>query len=81
MLLSKAKINKIYIIDHIEGSTSLKRRLLEMGLTSNTEIHITQIAPFNDPIIVSVRGYNLSLRLFEASHVVLIEMTKKSHFL
>jgi ferrous iron transport protein A len=71
MLLSKAKLNVIYKISHIEGSFILKRRLLEMGLTSNTDIEITQIAPFKDPIIIKIRGYNLSLRLFEASHVVL----------
>ena len=71
MLLSKALINKIYKISHIEGSPIIKRRLLEMGLTSNSEIEILRISPFKDPIIVKIRGYNLSLRLFEASYIVL----------
>jgi ferrous iron transport protein A len=71
MLLSQASLNKVYKISHIEGSRILKRRLLEMGLTSNSDIQILRISPFKDPIIVKIRGYNLSLRLFEASHVVL----------
>lgn len=71
MLLSQASINKIYKISHIEGSRILKRRLLEMGLTSNSEIEILRIAPFKDPIIVKIRGYNLALRLFDASHIFL----------
>lgn len=69
--LSKANHNTKYVIDHIEGSTSLKRRLLEMGFTKNTEIEIIGTTIFNDPIQIKIRGFIVALRLFEASHIII----------
>lgn len=73
MLLSKAKLNEKYIIKSIEGSHILKRRILEMGFTANVEIEIINKSFFNDPIIVKLRGYIVSLRLFEASHINVVK--------
>lgn len=50
-----------------EGAT--KRRIMDMGITKGTEIYIRKVAPLGDPIEVTVRGYELSLRKSEAEHV------------
>lgn len=63
-------------VENIAASTpSLRRRLLEMGLTRGTAIQLIRVAPMGDPIEISVRGYRLSLRREEASSI-LIKKTK-----
>ena len=51
------------------SSPSLRRRLMEMGLTRGTLIELIRVAPMGDPIEISVRGYRLSLRREEASSI------------
>ncbi len=51
------------------SSPSLRRRLLEMGLTRGTTIELIRVAPMGDPIEIAVRGYRLSLRREEASSI------------
>ena len=59
------------IIDHLNGSSAkIRQRLLEMGLTRGTPIHIIRFAPLGDPIEIAVRGYRLSLRREEASSII-----------
>ena len=55
---------------HGEGAT--KRRIMEMGLTKGTEIYVRKVAPLGDPIELTVRGYELSLRKADAE-MVLVE--------
>lgn len=50
------KVKKLY------GVGALKRRIMDMGITKGTEIYVRKVAPFGDPIEVTVRGYELSLR-------------------
>jgi len=52
------------------NTTSIKQRLLEMGLTKGTSIEMVRFAPMGDPIEISLRGYRLSLRRVEAESVV-----------
>uniref|UniRef100_UPI00403F015E FeoA family protein n=1 Tax=Lentilactobacillus hilgardii TaxID=1588 RepID=UPI00403F015E len=61
------------IIKKIVGDKRLRRRLLDMGLTSDTVIKINQVAPLGDPIELLVRGYKLSLRKRDASCVLIEE--------
>jgi Fe2+ transport system protein FeoA len=59
-------------IENIAASTpSLRRRLLEMGLTRGTVVELIRVAPMGDPIEISVRGYRLSLRREEASSILI----------
>lgn len=57
--------NKCKIIC-IDKTNSLRKRLIDMGLTAGTEVYVRKYAPFGDPIEINIRGYELSLRKFEA---------------
>ena len=53
----------------IRGTGPLKRRLMDMGITKGTEIKVTKLAPLGDPMELTVRGYQLSLRKEEAQNI------------
>lgn len=54
------------------GTTgSLKRRIMDMGITPGVEVRVIKVAPLGDPIEVNVRGYELSLRKEEAQNIVM----------
>ena len=59
------------ILSIANKSGSVKRRLVDMGLTPGTEVRVTKIAPLGDPIEVSLRGYELSLRKEDAGQIVM----------
>jgi ferrous iron transport protein A len=50
----------------IHGEGALKRRIMDMGITKGTEIYVRKVAPLGDPVEVTVRGYELSLRKEDA---------------
>jgi ferrous iron transport protein A len=56
-------------IARLEGAGALKRRIMDMGLTKGTEIRVTKVAPLGDPIELTVRGYELSIRKDEAATI------------
>lgn len=58
-------------IKNIGGSGALRRRLLDMGLTPRTEIRVVKVAPMGDPIVLSLRGYELTLRKEDAKQIQL----------
>jgi len=66
MTLKDAKIGQTVTVSKISGTGSVKRRIMDMGVTKGTEIHIRKVAPLGDPIEVTVRGYELSLRKADA---------------
>lgn len=57
------KVKKLY------GEGAIKRRIMDMGITKGVEIHVRKVAPLGDPIEVSVRGYELSLRKADAEMI------------
>lgn len=57
------------VVQRVEGDPRVRRRLLEMGLTSGAQVSMVRVAPLGDPIEVRVRGYRLSLRLQEARSI------------
>lgn len=73
MNLSQAEVNKSYRVDKITGKGPLKRRIMDMGITKNTTIFVRKFAPLGDPIQITVRGYELSLRKADAE---LVEVTE-----
>ena len=60
--------DKVRVIK-LHGEGAVKRRIMDMGITRNTEIYIRKFAPLGDPIEVTVRGYELSLRKADAEMV------------
>ena len=50
----------------LHGEGPLKRRVMDMGITKGVEIYVRKVAPLGDPIEITVRGYELSLRKFDA---------------
>lgn len=54
----------------VEAEGALKRRLMDMGLTRGTTVTFRKVAPLGDPIEITVRGYELSIRKDEAAHIL-----------
>lgn len=64
--LKDCKVNSKVLIKKINGEGAVKRRIMDMGLTRGTEIYIRKVAPLGDPVEVTIRGYELSLRKDDA---------------
>ena len=60
--LKQAAIGDTVKVVKLHGEGAVKRRIMDMGITRGTEVHIRKVAPLGDPIEVTVRGYELSLR-------------------
>ena len=60
--LKEVRIGETVKVSRINGSGPLKRRIMDMGIIKGTEIFIRKVAPLGDPVEVTVRGYELSLR-------------------
>ena len=67
--LRETKCGQIVKVVKIHGEGALKRRIMDMGITKNVEIYIRKVAPLGDPVEVTVRGYELSLRKADAEMV------------
>lgn len=73
MTLDNLKLGKQAIIKSVGGLGILRRRLLDMGLTPQTRISIRKVAPMGDPIELTLRGYELTIRLDDAKNIEVIE--------
>ena len=62
MTLRDTKVGETVRVLKLNGEGALKRRIMDMGITKGTEIYVRKLAPLGDPIEVTVRGYELSLR-------------------
>lgn len=69
LTLDKVDVNEKVRVIGIEGERAVRRRIMDMGITKGTEIEIVRIAPLGDPIDVKVRGYQLSIRMEDASNI------------
>jgi ferrous iron transport protein A len=67
--LSELRPTDSAIVKAVEGEKRIRRRLLDMGITPGTEVYIRKVAPLGDPIEITIRGYELSLRKSEAESV------------
>lgn len=67
LTLRDVKIGDTVVVKKINGIGPVKRRIMDMGVTKNTEITVRKVAPLGDPIEVTVRGYELSLRKEDAA--------------
>lgn len=69
--LVELKVGETGLIKRVEGEGRLRRRLLDMGVTPNTMVYLRKKAPLGDPLEITIRGYELTLRKSEAELVVL----------
>ena len=60
--LRQAKIGETVKVVKLHGEGATKRRIMDMGLTKGVEVYIRKVAPLGDPVEITVRGYELSLR-------------------
>ncbi len=67
--LRQAKIGDTVKVVKRHGEGAVKRRIMDMGLTKGVEVHIRKVAPLGDPIEITVRGYELSLRKADAEMI------------
>ena len=73
--LDAVQIAETGVVKSVTGESKIKRRLFDMGITPGAEIYMRKRAPLGDPIEVTLRGYELTLRKTEAV-CVLMEVTK-----
>lgn len=69
MTLKDVKIGQTVIVKKINGQGATKRRIMDMGMTKGVSVFVRKVAPLGDPIEVTVRGYELSLRKADASMI------------
>ncbi|MGN0623365.1 MAG: ferrous iron transport protein A [Oscillospiraceae bacterium] len=69
--LKDAKVGDNVRVKKIGGSGAVKRRIMDMGITKGVDIHIRKVAPLGDPLELTVRGYELSLRKADAELIEL----------
>ncbi|MCC8077008.1 MAG: ferrous iron transport protein A [Oscillospiraceae bacterium] len=67
--LRNAKIGATVRVVRLHGEGAVKRRIMDMGITKGVEIYVRKVAPLGDPIEVTVRGYELSLRKADADMI------------
>ena len=67
--LREVKVGDNVKVTKINGTGAVKRRIMDMGITKHTEIYVRKVAPLGDPIEVTVRRYELSLRKADAEMI------------
>ena len=70
--LREAKIGETVTVAKLHGAGAVKRRIMDMGITKGVQIYVRKVAPLGDPIEVTVRGYELSLRKADAEMVEIL---------
>lgn len=67
--LREAKIGETVKVIKLHGEGAIKRRIMDMGITKGTDVYVRKVAPLGDPVEVTVRGYELSLRKADAEMI------------
>ncbi len=67
--LRDVKIGETATVVKLHGEGAVKRRIMDMGITRNTEVFVRKVAPLGDPIEVNVRNYELSIRKADAEMI------------
>ena len=67
--LGDAKVGTTVVVTKIEGDSAYKRRIMDMGITKGSELFIRKVAPLGDPVEITVRGYELTVRKADAQCV------------
>lgn len=67
--LKAVRIGETVKVVKLHGEGAVKRRIMDMGLTKGVQVHVRKVAPLGDPIEVTVRGYELSIRKADAEMI------------
>jgi ferrous iron transport protein A len=67
--LKEVKVGETVSVVKLHGEGAVKRRIMDMGLTRGVEVYVRKVAPLGDPIEVTVRGYELSIRKADAEQI------------
>ena len=67
--LKDAKVDDVVVVKRLHGEGPIKRRIMDMGITKGSELYIRKVAPLGDPVEITVRGYELSVRKNDAQCV------------
>lgn len=71
--LKEIKCGQTATVLKLTGEGAVKRRIMDMGITKGTEVYVRKVAPLGDPIEVTVRGYELSIRKSEAEKILVTD--------
>ena len=69
MTLRETKTGQTVTVVNLNGDVAVKRRIMDMGITKGVEIYVRKVAPLGDPVEITVRGYELSVRKADAEMV------------
>ncbi len=72
MTLKEAKVGQTVKVLKLEGSGAVKRRIMDMGITKGEDIFVRRVAPLGDPVEITVRGYELSLRKADSEMIIVV---------
>ena len=72
MTLREGPVHTTDKVVKINGEGAFRRRIMDMGITKNSEIYVRKVAPLGDPVEITVRGYELSLRRDDAESVEVV---------
>jgi len=72
MTLNEVQVGSTAKVVRLNGEGAVKRRIMDMGITKGTEVTVRKVAPLGDPIELTVRGYELSIRKDEAAKVEVV---------
>ena len=67
--LRQVKVGETVSVVKLHGEGAVKRRIMDMGITKGVEVHVRKVAPLGDPVEVTVRGYELSIRKADADMI------------
>ena len=70
MTLREARVGQTVRVAKLEGTGAVKRRIMDMGITKGESIYVRKVAPLGDPIEITIRGYELSLRKADSEMII-----------
>ncbi len=68
--LKNTKIGESVKVIRLDGAGAVKRRIMDMGITKGVDVYVRKVAPLGDPVEITVRGYELSLRKADAEMII-----------
>ncbi len=77
MNLKETAIGETVTVVKLHGEGAVRRRIMDMGITKGVDVKVQKVAPLGDPIEVTVRGYELSIRKADAENIEVTERTNK----
>ena len=69
MTLKDVKVGSTVTVKKLTGEGAVKRRIMDMGITKGVQVHVRKVAPLGDPVEITVRGYELSVRKADAEMI------------